>query len=129
MSGSHLRFDLAGEIEALRGEPSFANGEPVGRTLVKESNLRIVLFAFPTGGCLREHDASGPVSLQALDGSFTIGIASDRVDLPAGSLLTLQPDVQHEVRAVDAGALLVTIGRTRYAEVSERHGPDGRSDQ
>jgi quercetin dioxygenase-like cupin family protein len=121
MSGRVMRFELSAAVADLQAQPSYLGGEPVGRTLLKEPDLRIVLFAFPTSGRLREHNASGPVAIQILDGEFQVRADGQTLHLSAGDLISLEPAVDHDVAAVEAGSILLTIGRTRYSHVSEHH--------
>jgi quercetin dioxygenase-like cupin family protein len=126
MSGRVMRFDLKAAAADLQSQPSYAGGEPIGCTLLKEPDLRIVLFAFPAGGRLREHDASGPLALQVLEGSFQVRADGQTLHLSAGDMISLEPAVDHDVAAVEAGTVLLTIGRTYYNHVSEHHDATGR---
>jgi quercetin dioxygenase-like cupin family protein len=116
-----LRFDLGTELERLRLQPSYDAGKPTGKTLVKEPDLRIVLLALRTGARLGEHHASGPISIQGIEGIVRIRLAKDYVELAAGELLVLEPIIEHDIEAVEDAAFLLTLGRTRYEHVSDRH--------
>ena len=131
-SGSHhsytlaaplLRFDLRSEAEQLRHQPSYEKGDPTGKTLVKEPDLRIVLFALKAGARLEPHQASGPISIQALEGTIRLGAGNETVELAPGNLLMLEPRVPHDVDALDDAVFLLTLGRTTYQDVSDRHEP------
>jgi quercetin dioxygenase-like cupin family protein len=109
-----LTFNLAAELEDLRAQPGYKAGAATGRTLVKEPDLRIVLMALKAGGRLEEHRASGPVSVHALEGSLRLRLPEGTAELSAGQLLALEPDVRHDVEAIDDCVFLMTIGRTTY---------------
>lgn len=116
-----LTFDLQVELRECRVQPSYERGNPSGRTLVKESALRIVLLALRAGGCMREHQASGPISIQAIEGSIRVRVAGNTVELQSGSLLMLEAGLRHDVEAIEDSAFLLTIGLTRYEQVSDWH--------
>lgn len=100
-------FDLEEEIG--RFPPG---DDPSGRraeTLVKSDRLRVVLVTMRRGAELREHDAPGPITIQALRGRFAVAVGSERRELPAGSVIALAADARHAVRALDDGAFLLTI--------------------
>jgi quercetin dioxygenase-like cupin family protein len=104
-----LSFDLAAELQSLRQEPSWRDGSRNARTLVKEGELRVVLTAMKAGSRLREHRSSGAVSVQTLEGRLRLEISGQVVELPAGCLLALEPDVPHDVEALEESAFLLTV--------------------
>ena len=118
-----LSFSLRTEVEQLRQQQSYQNGEPSGRTLVKEPDLRVVLLALRAGARLKEHHAPGPISIQVIEGPIRVSLPAESVDLTAGQLLALESGVRHDVEAIEDSAFLLTIGRTTYEHVSELHEP------
>jgi quercetin dioxygenase-like cupin family protein len=116
-----LHFELRAELHELHGQQSYNNGDPTGKTLVKEPDLRIVLLALKAGGRMDEHRASGPISIQGIDGRFTVDLPSGEVELTAGELVALEPNVPHGVKAIEDSVFLLTIGRTTYQHVSDHH--------
>jgi quercetin dioxygenase-like cupin family protein len=123
IAASVLHFDLLAEIEHLRQGRNYDHGDPSGRTLLKEQDLRIVLVALKAGGRMQEHSASGPSSIQAIEGSMRVHLEDGQVELSPGSLVALESAVRHDVEALEDSAFLLTIGRTRYEQVSASHEP------
>lgn len=85
---------------------------PSGRRseiLVKSPTLRVVLMTMTAGTEANEHAVDGPITVQALTGHFVLAAGSDAIDLPAGRFASLAGGVRHAVRAVEDGALLLTI--------------------
>ena len=80
-----MKFDLAKEIDSLMRDPRFAGCGPVGKTLVKEPDLRLVLVAMKATGRMEEHDASGPTSIQAVRGRVRLTLRDRIEELAAGS--------------------------------------------
>lgn len=118
-----LRFDLQAQLAQLRSLGSYETGAPTGKTLVKEPDLRIVVMALRSGGRLEKHRASGPISIQAIEGRFHLHLPSGTIELKAGELLALEPGIPHDVEAIDDTAFLLTLGRTTYEHVSDQHEP------
>lgn len=116
-----LSFSLQTEVKQLQRQSSYQNGEPCGRTLVKGSALRIMLMALRAGARLREHHASGPISIQVIEGSLRVSLPTESVQLVAGQLLALESGIRHDVEAIEDSAFLLTIGRTTYEHVSDWH--------
>jgi quercetin dioxygenase-like cupin family protein len=45
------------------------------------------------------------------------------IELTAGQLLAVESGIRHDVEAIEDSAFLLTIGRTTYENVSDRHEP------
>lgn len=110
LSGPVLQFDLASELDQLHRDESWLH--PTGRsskTLVKYSDLRIVLIAMKANTRMHEHTAAGRISVHALNGHIRLQLPERVVDLPAGRLLALDQCVPHDVEAAEDSAFLLTL--------------------
>ena len=110
LSGPLLEFDLAGELDQLHRDESWL--QPTGRsskTLVKHSDLRIVLIAMKANTRMHEHTAAGRISVHTLNGHVRLHLPGRIVDLPAGRLLALDQCVPHDVEATEDSAFLLTL--------------------
>jgi quercetin dioxygenase-like cupin family protein len=116
-------FDLPAEIRQLQHGRIYEHGNPSGRTLLKEQDLRIVLIALRAGGRMEEHSASGPSSIHVIEGSVRVHLADRQAELGPGYLLALESAVRHDVEALEDSAFLLTLGRTKYEHVSDSHEP------
>ena len=72
-----------------------------------------------SGTRLEEHQTSGPISVQVLEGTVHLRVAESNVELGPGELLMVESGIPHSVDAVEDAAFLVTIGRTTYRHVSD----------
>jgi len=104
-----LTFDLFGEVERIHTEESWRQSMRNAKTLVKEPDLRIVLIVMRQGGRMEEHRAPGRISIQTLTGRLRLQVLDQTIELPAGHVLALDPDVAHDVEALDESAFLLTI--------------------
>ena len=98
---------LATEIE--RYAPGITAAGRRAETLIKTDDLRVVLITMNKDVVLQEHTAPGTVTIQALSGQFAVHVEDDDLLLDAGSMVTLAAGVLHSVRAINAGAFLLTI--------------------
>lgn len=119
-----LQFDLQTEVEQLKLQRNYLERGPAGRTLVKEPALRIVLMALRGEARLQEHHASGPISIQVIEGALRVRLPTNSVELTVGQLLAVESGIRHDVVAIGDSAFLLTIGRTTYENVSEHHEPE-----
>lgn len=123
LSGRVLTFDLQMELEQLRGRPVYDQCLPSGTTLVKEADLRIVLMALKAGAGLKEHSASGPVSIQGIHGVLHVHLQDQEFALEPGHLISVESGIHHDIVAIEDASFLLTIGRTTYERVSASHEP------
>jgi quercetin dioxygenase-like cupin family protein len=102
--------NLLEEIQTLHQEESWIKETgPSSKTLVKHSDMRVVLIAMKKNMIMKEHKASARISIQTLAGRIRLKLADRTVDLPTGHLLALDPCVSHDVEAGEDSAFLLTL--------------------
>ena len=109
MHGVALAFDLGAACDALRSEESWQRGDRNARTLVKEPGFRVVLVTLRAGAHLAQHAVHEQATVHVLTGHILIHVPDDRLDVPAGGLVALEPRVKHDVEALEESAVLLTI--------------------
>lgn len=107
--GSILMFDFDVEIAGLRREGAWARDNHNAKTLVKDDDVRVILIAMKTGARLPEHHEPTRITIQTLTGRLGIVTSEGTIDLPAGSLVTLEGGLPHEIEALEESAFLLTI--------------------
>lgn len=110
-----LTFDLVAEADRLREEESWQRNRRNAKTLVKEPDFRVVLVVLQPGARLEEHHAPGRISIHTVQGHVRVRVPGDAVDLPTGHLLTLEPNIVHDVEAQDDSTFLLTIAWPSHA--------------
>jgi len=108
-SASVLTFDLGNEAGRLRDESPWSQHGSNGVTLVKYTDLRIVLIVMKPATRVEEHHAGARISVHALSGHVRLHLGEEIIDLHAGHLLALEKDVPHDLEAVEESAVLLTI--------------------
>jgi quercetin dioxygenase-like cupin family protein len=101
------QFDV--EEEIARFPPDGPRGRRA-ETLLKIPSLRVVLVTMRAGTELHEHVAPGPITVQPLQGRFTLVVDGEEQEIAPGMLVALAERARHAVRAVEDGAFLLTIG-------------------
>ncbi len=122
-----LTFDLEAEIDRLHAEDSWRHGTRNAKTLVKEPDFRVVLVALKSKARIEEHRAPGRLSIQTLTGRLRVGVGAHTVDLPPRHVLTLEPNVAHDVEAGEDedGAFLLTMAVPLRGGEAHRQGNTG----
>ena len=116
-----LHFDLDIERKKLLAQPASEKSGQASTTLVKEVDLRVVLIRLPAAGRMEKHKASGPISIQPLEGRLRVVLPNRTAVLPVGHLLVLEPGIAHDVEAIEDSTFLLTIGRTMYPVNTRDH--------
>jgi quercetin dioxygenase-like cupin family protein len=106
--GPVLGIDLPRVLCQLRHERT-SSGNRTAITLVKHRDFRLVLVVLKPGACLARHDVRGTVLIQILTGKVRIGILGEHLEASAGQVISLDPNLPHEVKAVEDTALLISI--------------------
>ncbi len=78
-------------------------------TVLTHPDLRVVVLAFSEGHLLKEHAAPFPVLMQALSGELLVRAGGLETRLVPGKLLRMDAMLRHEVQAVSASRLMLTL--------------------
>jgi quercetin dioxygenase-like cupin family protein len=81
----------------------------VSRTVLRAEGARVVLFAFDAGQELTEHTAAVPILLSLLDGRLRVGADGQQVELVPGGLMHIGARVPHEILALEASRMVLTM--------------------
>ncbi len=108
-AGAEHLLDLDAALIELRGEPLRGDSGHRQIALVHEGPVRLVLFAFESGGRMKEHAAPGWVTIQVLRGRVMVRTADAHYELSVGKVLSLAPKVRHDVEATEEADLLLGI--------------------
>ncbi len=107
--GPILHFDLLNELRELRREAFWSRGRNA-KTLAKHGDIRVVLTVMKAGEELQQHHAHGTVLIQLLQGRVTTSVLEQILELSPGHLVVLDPNLPHNLQAVEDSVVLLTIG-------------------
>ena len=103
-------FDLEAVAEELRAEEQYVREGQASRTLIRASDLRIVVVALEAGKTISEHHAQVTASVQTLSGHIRLQLPERSVDVPAGELLVMGAGLTHDVHAESDSVFVLTLG-------------------
>lgn len=83
----------------------------LSRTLYKDDDMKVVVFAFDSGEELSEHTSSSPAVIQVLRGHLQLTLDGDVVEAEAGSWVHMTAGLRHAVRATEPSVMLLTLLR------------------
>jgi quercetin dioxygenase-like cupin family protein len=108
-AGESHAFNLGEVLGALCAEAHPAERGHRQMTIFQRLPVTQVMFAFDPGGELADRAAHGLVTMHVLEGRLAVQADGRDHELRAGSILVLNPDVRHHVRALEASAMLLTV--------------------
>jgi quercetin dioxygenase-like cupin family protein len=108
-AGESHAFDVGEVLRDLRAEAHPAEHGHRQMTIFHRAPVTQVIFAFEPNGELTDHTTHGLVTIHVLEGHLTVQADGRDHELRAGCILVLNPDVRHNVRALEASAMLLTV--------------------
>lgn len=104
-----LKFDLMREAQLLRHEQTFLEHGHNARTLIKHSELRMVLIALAAGIAIEERAPDERVTIQPLRGRLRVRLPTEDVELAAGCLLALDRQIPCRIEAIEPSDLMLWV--------------------
>ena len=109
LHGPLQSFDLQEEVDRLRAERAWREGERNAITLRKGEGMNVVLLVMKEGDRLGEHSAPGPMTLMVNEGRIRFSAADEEVEAEAGTLLACDAGVRHSVEALGDAVCLLNV--------------------
>lgn len=107
MSGG---YTLVSESAAeLLAQPVPEASRPQLQRVLQADGVKLVRLALAAGQAMREHSTNAPLIVHVLAGEVAFRIDGDELRMPAGAIVHVDSGVLHEVAAVEASHLLLTI--------------------
>jgi len=89
------------------------------KVLVNEAPVRVVLLCLRAGQQVPEHQANGPVNVQAISGRVTFYDGAEPCEMSAGMLVRIEAGRPHRIVSHQDSALLVTLVRNPETAVPQ----------
>jgi quercetin dioxygenase-like cupin family protein len=109
MIESLMQFSLELEVDSLRLEPEYREGDRNSRTLAKETDLRVLLTVLRQGAALDEQHGDARATIQVIDGTATLDIKGAEAHLQPAELAVVDRDQPWVLRADSDCAVLLTF--------------------
>ncbi len=104
-----LVFDLMDEIDQLRSEPTWQQGDRNSRMLAKDVDFRVLLTALRPGASVVEKDGDSRVSVQVIEGTVLARLRDDTTELTAGQIAAIDSGNPWTLEALDDSVILLTL--------------------
>ncbi len=104
-----LTFDLEAELDGLRRERAYVEGDRNGKTLVKEGRHRVVLVALKSGARFDEDDPRGYVTLAVREGRLSVAVDDGETAVGASQVAVLGHGQSWSGKALEDSAVLMNF--------------------
>ena len=108
-TGPFVHTRLADEVDRLRNEPAWHDGDRNAITLTKHAGLTIVLTVLRQGAVLREHRAPTAATLHVISGRLAVRVGDRSLDLGPGEVVVMEAGLTHAGDALADTAFLLTL--------------------
>jgi quercetin dioxygenase-like cupin family protein len=105
-----VSYDLERITRELRDEEAYERSGHTARTLVRTSDLRVVVIAIKEGSRIAEHQVNETASVQVVSGNIRLDLPDRQLELGVGQLAILEPGLVHEVEGATDSTFVLTMG-------------------
>lgn len=102
-------FSIDDELQRLREEEQWQEGERNSRMLAKDVDFRVLLTTLRDGATLDEQDGDARVSLHVLSGRAVLELAGSEAELESAEVAVVDAGQRWTLRSVGECALLLTL--------------------
>lgn len=103
-------LDLDAIVANLRADTAYESSGHTARTLLRTSDMRIVLVALEKGRRMQEHETQETVVIHVLSGNLHLDLPHGPMNLFPGQIVTIEKGARHAVEAYSDSAFLLTLG-------------------
>lgn len=108
-----MAFSLRDEMDTLRSEDQWQDGDRNSRTLAKDVDFRVLLTVLHDGATIDEQDGDARCSVQLLEGEAELTVEGQTTKIAAGGLAVIDAAQRWDLRAKGDCAVLVTLAWPR----------------
>lgn len=108
-TGAFVHSRLAEEVEPLKREPAWRDGDRNAITLTKGAGISLVITGLRQGAALREHRTAAATTVHVLAGRMVLRAGDRAIERRPGAVVTLETGLTHAVEALADTAFLLTL--------------------
>ena len=109
------------QITSLYDQIQYDEQRPALRIMIDNEHIKEIRIVFKAGQEMKEHKTKFPIVIQIVEGQIDFGVEGRRVQLPKGSLIALEGNVPHDLKAVEDSIVRLSLSKhdavSRVAQV------------
>src|SRR5690606_3685932 len=99
------------DITSLYDKLVFHDDKPAIAVMIDNDHTKEIRIAFKSGHEMKEHKTKFPIVIQIVEGQIDFGVEGRRVQLPKGSLIALDGNVPHDLKAMEDSVVRLTLSK------------------
>ncbi|MTG99495.1 MULTISPECIES: cupin domain-containing protein [Myroides] len=101
-------MDKANILENL----TYGDSKPAIAILIDNAATKEIRIAFKSGQEMKEHKTKFPIVVHIIKGNIDFGVNSERYNLKEGDIITLEPNVPHDLLAKADSIVRLTLNKS-----------------
>ena len=107
LDAPYVFMDLNDFVKQLKDEEAWDKNDRNGITVFKTDNLTTVLTCLHKDAGIKDNTVNGFFQVQVLSGKIRVSTDDGDVDMKEGEMITLHPNVHHDLVALKKSTLLM----------------------
>jgi len=104
-----LDWSLNDELSLLKSEKQWNSEDRNAKTLIKTSQLCVILLVFHKGARMPEHHTIGSMTFLVLSGAIRFSTGKQNRELNDHEMISLAKGIPHDIEALTESSALLTI--------------------
>lgn len=97
------------QVTSLLENITYADNHPSAQVLINNATSKEIRIVFRAGQEMKAHKAPFPIIIEIFDGFIDFGVEDKRHPLPKGSLITLEANVVHDLKATEDSIVRLSL--------------------
>ncbi|MDR0229370.1 MAG: AraC family ligand binding domain-containing protein [Flavobacteriaceae bacterium] len=100
------------EVTNILHNIEYGKEKPAIKVLVNNPSTKEIRIIFRRGQEMKQHQTNYPIVVEIVRGAIDFGTDTTRHQLGQGSLLTLSPNIPHDLIAIDDSIIRLTLHKS-----------------
>lgn len=97
------------QITSLLENITYAENHPSAQVLINNAYSKEIRITFRKGQEMKAHKAPSPITIEIVEGFIDFGVGTQRHLLPKGSLITLEANAVHDLKATEDSIVRLSL--------------------
>jgi len=99
------------KIASLTDAITYNEKRPAINIMLETATSKEIRIVFKKGQVMKEHQTPFPIVVQIFSGAIDFGVRGDKKHLVAGSLISLEGGVPHDLRALEDSVVRLSLSK------------------
>lgn len=99
------------KIASIKNDLNFNNEKVSISVLMETETSKEIRILFKKGQVMKEHKTNFPITIEIHEGEINFGVNGEEINLEAGDLIYLEPNVPHNLHAKRDSIVRLTLSK------------------